>query len=96
MSIGEERYGIECPECGDPLSNVVDTTPALGRIRRRRECLSGHRVTTVEFIAGDIDGVLEAADTVRASVDALVSAMLRASPVIDKRFSRRARESEAA
>ena len=50
----------------------------------------------MEFIAGDIDDVLDAAEAVRSSVDALIAAMLRASPVIDRRYSRRSRESEAA
>lgn len=91
-----DRLGLVCPECGDALASVVDSTPAHGRVRRRRECPSGHRATTVEFIAGDIDDVLDAAEAVRSSVDALIAAMLRASPVIDRRYSRRSRESEAA
>lgn len=92
MSIGEERYGIECRECDETASSVVDTRESHGRIRRRRQCPNGHRVSTVEYVAGDMEDVLDAAEAVRASVDALVSAMLRASPVIERRAAKRERE----
>ena len=89
MSIGEERYGIDCPDCGEVMADVVDTRESFGRIRRRRRCPNNHRVSTVEYIAGDIDEVLDAAEDVRLSVEALVAAMLRSSPVLSRRQRKR-------
>ena len=92
MSIGEDRYGIDCPACGEVMADVVDTRESHGRIRRRRRCPNGHRATTVEYIAGDLENVLDAADGVKAAVDALMTAMHRSSPVIGRRAAKRERD----
>ena len=39
-----------CPECGGPLRAVIDSRSAPNGVRRRRECVKGHRFTTLETV----------------------------------------------
>lgn len=39
-----------CPVCGRPAVTVVDTRAYGPRIRRRRKCPKGHRITTFEVM----------------------------------------------
>lgn len=41
--------GILCPECGSK-TDVKDSRPEKGKIRRRRECKNGHRFSTHESV----------------------------------------------
>lgn len=48
--------GTECPICRQRASNVIDSRRANnGQVRRRRECECGHRYTTFELVAVDMD-----------------------------------------
>jgi transcriptional regulator NrdR family protein len=52
------KIGIQCPQCGDVGSKVVDSSkaPTLNSIRRRRECLKcAYRFTTVEHLVKEKD-----------------------------------------
>lgn len=42
-----------CPECGGKLKAVIDSRSALSGVRRRRECVKGHRFTTLETVVPD-------------------------------------------
>lgn len=43
--------GLHCPGCGKRVFRTVNSRPAHGGQRRRRECVScGFRVTTMETI----------------------------------------------
>ena len=39
---------MTCPECGSPDTYVIESRASNGTIRRRRECVCGHRFTTYE------------------------------------------------
>lgn len=41
---------MTCPRCGDPVDKVTDSRPVEGGVRRRRVCMKGHKVTTMERI----------------------------------------------
>lgn len=41
--------GLDCPECGSP-TDVMDSRPRSGEIRRRRRCKNGHRFSTKEIV----------------------------------------------
>lgn len=44
------KHGLDCPACGNRESEVIDSRPTRGRIRRRRVCSScSGRFTTVEI-----------------------------------------------
>lgn len=44
--------GPSCPTCGKLGSDVVDSRPIRGNVRRRRRCLScDNRFTTFEIVA---------------------------------------------
>ena len=53
---------IDCPECGHPKADSIDSRPSNSEenwwIRRRRfQCAScSHRFTTYEFLAQDLEG----------------------------------------
>lgn len=47
---GRPPRRLPCPVCGDPLDKVTDSRPVEGGVRRRRLCLNGHRVVTMEQI----------------------------------------------
>jgi len=49
----KESKRFLCPECGGKLRAVIDSRSALSGIRRRRECLLGHRFTTLEVVVPD-------------------------------------------
>jgi transcriptional regulator NrdR family protein len=52
---------MKCPECGAETA-VIDSRPALGTVRRRRECTAcGHRFTTREVNQEDWENLREAA-----------------------------------
>lgn len=42
--------GIICPTCGSGQTRVIDKRAGAGRVRRRRECVAGHRFTTYEVV----------------------------------------------
>jgi transcriptional regulator NrdR family protein len=39
---------IRCPSCGSSKTEVTNSRPAIGSIRRRRQCACGVRFTTKE------------------------------------------------
>ena len=43
---------MNCPVCGKG-GDVIDSRPTADGQRRRRECLNGHRFTTVELPLAD-------------------------------------------
>lgn len=47
------RESFLCPVCRDPMNAVLDSRQQREgtEIRRRRECVNGHRFTTYERIA---------------------------------------------
>lgn len=45
---GAGRLTLRCPECGTDRLQVVDSREAPDAVRRRRECIEGHRFTTYE------------------------------------------------
>jgi transcriptional regulator NrdR family protein len=45
--------GIPCPLCESTLSDVMESRPTNGAIRRRRKCFNGHTYTTREEVAED-------------------------------------------
>ena len=50
-----------CPSCGNPFSRVIDSRFRLGRLHRRRKCLScDARYSTREMPVVVLDGVAEA------------------------------------
>lgn len=57
---------MNCPDCGKQ-SDVIDTRPVPGFIRRRRECLNYHRFTTVEMVGTPdaLRGLLKAAAAIQ-------------------------------
>lgn len=60
-----QRLRLACPRCGGRDDSVVDTraNDAGIYIRRRRECGScGHRFSTVEILADELDQVRTAAN----------------------------------
>lgn len=42
---------MKCPECGKPTI-VKDSRESGADHRRRRECLNGHKFTTMEYTVG--------------------------------------------
>lgn len=42
------RTPFLCPKCQEPIATVIRSEPWQGGIRRRRKCVCGYRVTTVE------------------------------------------------
>lgn len=42
---------MKCPYCSTPDTRVIDTRETAEGIRRRRECVNGHRFTTHERVA---------------------------------------------
>jgi transcriptional regulator NrdR family protein len=46
-----------CPECGSTRNRVIDSRSLDGRRRRRRECNNGHRFTTYEISAADLEEI---------------------------------------
>lgn len=47
--------GLHCIACGKGKLLTVDSRPAFGGIRRRKQCPKcGHRVTTIEKVVGQI------------------------------------------
>ena len=52
---------LPCPDCGAPLKKVIDSRRGEDAIRRRRECVNGHRATTYEYVAARLDHLLGAA-----------------------------------
>ena len=46
------RVPFPCPQCGFPLSRVIETLPWQGTIRRRRRCENGHVAETREALNG--------------------------------------------
>lgn len=45
---------MRCPQCRK-TSKVLETRPCAHGMRRRRECLMGHRFTTFEMIGDDAE-----------------------------------------
>ena len=61
MSFSGYSAGYSCPQCGGARTDVKDSRPRgeAGGIRRRRLCPScGHRFTTWEVQAGDVDALM--------------------------------------
>lgn len=71
---GEAR-DLPCPECGADLLRVKDSRYVNGRIRRRRECIAGHRATTYELLATSRDAFRGAIEDVESSVSRLLAAV---------------------
>lgn len=50
---------VRCPKCNEWDSRVIDCNGRDdGRSRRRRECACGHRFTTTELLADDLDAMV--------------------------------------
>jgi hypothetical protein len=45
---------MNCPQCR-LRSKVIETRPSAFGLRRRRECLKGHRFTTFEMVGDDAE-----------------------------------------
>ena len=43
-------FACPVPACGQPMDRLVMTRPRQGTIQRRRVCVAGHVVVTVERI----------------------------------------------
>lgn len=51
---------MKCPECGHPVSDVVDSRPLEGQVWRRRKCRGCEMTWTTLEIANPSDGGIEA------------------------------------
>jgi hypothetical protein len=49
MARQARKTGCPCEVCGTPLTDVIETRPGPGYVRRRRKCFNGHLFTTFEF-----------------------------------------------
>lgn len=55
---GSSIYGIECPECGSQVRNVLESRKANHQVRRRCLCVEcGARYTTYELRADEWDAL---------------------------------------
>jgi hypothetical protein len=80
--------GIPCPCCGIRLSEVTDSRPAEGVIRRRRKCRCGFRFTTWEVPYDPRDLSLSvAAQELRDIADRLEPPEPRGVPIPRKAFA---------
>lgn len=48
--MSEKPKGLHCPGCGKRAFRTLDSRPTRGGQIRRRECVCGFRVTTIETI----------------------------------------------
>lgn len=68
---------MRCPRCRK-TSKVLETRPCAHGMRRRRECLVGHRFTTFEMIGDDAEAMRDRALMIVApELDALQDAIDR-------------------
>lgn len=63
---------LPCPECGSNQSRVTDSRANETGIRRRRQCINGHRFSTQEILLTEWQTQIEEA------VDEAVGAALQA------------------
>lgn len=42
---------VPCPKCASKDNRTIDARPAGNTVRRRRQCICGHRFTTYECLA---------------------------------------------
>ena len=56
--MGEPSRGLTCATCGDRLRVIDSRVTEEGHIRRRRECVRGHRVTSYEIIPRDDEAIV--------------------------------------
>lgn len=79
-----ENRDLPCPECGGDLLRVKDTRFVNGRLRRRRECLAGHRATTYELLATDPAPIAAAIADVEAGMRRLFAVVEERTEVLNR------------
>ncbi len=62
---------LECPECGKSFKRVLDSRKVGVGVRRRRECVNGHRHTTHERFVGDYKEIADATLSAQVVIDLL-------------------------
>lgn len=55
--MSEKPKGLHCPGCGKRGFRTIDSRPARGGQVRRKECVCGFRVTTLETIIRTVQPV---------------------------------------
>lgn len=84
-----ENRDLPCPECGGDLLRVKDTRYVNGRLRRRRECLAGHRATTYELLATDPAPIVAAIADVEAGMRRLVEVVEAQTEILHRSGSKK-------
>ncbi len=62
---------LQCPECGESSLKVIDSRKVGIGVRRRRECVNGHRHTTHEQAVNDYSEIQDARLSAQVVVDLL-------------------------
>ncbi len=71
-SVRKERVStLRCPRCDGEAKRVLDSRKIGIGVRRRRECVNGHRYTTHEQIVQDYSRFVEVETAGRVAVDML-------------------------